>query len=115
LAVLALLLAGIELLAAVALDCGLLGVLLVVFAAAAPVEFTFVDPLFAVGLAAVAAAGLLEPAAPFVATSFFLAVEELLPALAAGAGVPDGLGFAALFWPFCAVAIVAMAVASARI
>lgn len=66
---------------------------------------------------------MLDPLDPWLvpalaAVPFLAAVAEglelLLPPFAAAAGVADGLGLAALFWPFCAVAIVAMAVASAR-
>jgi hypothetical protein len=83
------------------LDCGLL-----VLAAA------FVGPLCTV-TAGFFAVVLAAAPASLAATAAGLAL--LLPPLAAGAGVPEGLGLACGEEEFCAVAIVAMAVASARI
>jgi hypothetical protein len=84
------------------LDCGLL-----VLAAA------FVGPLCTVTAGFFAVVLAAAPASFLAATAAGLAL--LLPPLAAGAGVPEGLGLACGEEEFCAVAIVAMAVASARI
>jgi hypothetical protein len=108
--------------------CALAGALLLAFAAALPFGFAVVGPLCTVTVGLVAAAGLPAAGDPWLVPALVVVpllaavvegLEVLLPPFAAVAGVADGLGLAVLFWlvalEFCAVAIVAMAVASARI